>query len=173
MTRITLSGYPGSGTTTVATMFAAQFDLALISTGSTFRSIAAERGITIEELGKVANTDPIFDIELDRKIRAEVEKHTDCVVEGRLSWMIVPDATLKVRLVAPPDVRATRVMKRSAESFSAMVRREQDERARYQAVYHVDIDKSELYDLTINTNGFAPVQVVEIMRNAIAVQGGW
>ena len=50
--KITISGLPGSGTTTVAKLLAERLGYKLISAGDVFRKLAMERGMTLEEFSK-------------------------------------------------------------------------------------------------------------------------
>ncbi|HZM41020.1 MAG TPA: AAA family ATPase, partial [Acidimicrobiales bacterium] len=65
---ITVSGPPGSGTTTAAEHVAARLELALVPGGAVFRSMAAERGLSLGEFGRYATDHPEVDVELDGRL---------------------------------------------------------------------------------------------------------
>ncbi|PIN81309.1 cytidylate kinase, partial [Candidatus Woesearchaeota archaeon CG10_big_fil_rev_8_21_14_0_10_32_9] len=63
--KITISGNLGSGKSTVAKMLAKDLGYSHYSTGDFMRKMAEERGITLLELGKIAENDSSIDYELD------------------------------------------------------------------------------------------------------------
>jgi cytidylate kinase len=63
--RITISGLPGSGTTSLARYISSKGEYDLISAGELFRTIAKERGIDIVQLGKIAENDLSIDALID------------------------------------------------------------------------------------------------------------
>ncbi|OYT63441.1 cytidylate kinase, partial [Methanosarcinales archaeon ex4484_138] len=60
--KITISGLPGSGTSTIAGMLADHMGLNLVSAGETFRRLAAEYNMSLEEFGVLAERDPEIDM---------------------------------------------------------------------------------------------------------------
>ncbi len=87
--KITISGPPGSGTTTAAKIVAKKLGLKLISAGDVFRQLAAKKGMTVEEFSQYAEENPEIDRLIDHTQKEMAEKEKDVVVEGRLSgWFI-------------------------------------------------------------------------------------
>ena len=56
--RITVSGLPGSGTTTTSRLLAEYYELELISSGEIFRKIAKEKRMSLAEFGAMARKRP-------------------------------------------------------------------------------------------------------------------
>ncbi|WP_292351086.1 AAA family ATPase, partial [Methanomethylovorans sp. PtaU1.Bin093] len=54
---ITISGLPGSGTTTVSNLLSRHYEMEMISAGEVFRTLAKERGVTLAEFGELAEKD--------------------------------------------------------------------------------------------------------------------
>ena len=82
---ITVSGPPGSGKSTLSKTIVDHFGLTLISSGDVFRTMAEEVGVSLEEFGKIAESDPDIDKEIDRR-QMELSKQVgDFLFEGRLS----------------------------------------------------------------------------------------
>jgi cytidylate kinase len=153
---VTVSGPPGSGTSTVAADLADALGYEHVSGGDLFRSLAAERGLTLSEFNELAEEDDTIDRELDRRLRETARERDDVVLESRLAgWMAGEHADLRLWLDAPLDVRAERVAEReetSAEAArQATAEREESETARYQSYYGIDFDDHSIYDLTVNT----------------------
>ena len=92
--RVTVSGPPGSGTTTLARLLAGRTGLRLISAGEVFRGLAAERGLDLAAFGALAETDPGIDRLIDERQREIAAETDDIVVEGRLSGHMVEHARL-------------------------------------------------------------------------------
>jgi len=150
---IAIAGPIGVGKSTVARQLAAALGYRYISGGEVFRQIARERGISVTEVNKLAEQDPSWDRELDRR-QKELAKAGDCIVESRLAgWMV--DADLAIWLRAPLDVRAERVARREGQQLEAaraeLVERERSEWARYQRLYGIDISDLTPYHVIIDT----------------------
>lgn len=150
---IAIAGPIGVGKSTVARALADRLGYRYISGGEVFRDLARERGISVTEVNKLAETDPTLDRELDRR-QHELAKAGNCVVESRLAgWMT--DADLKVWLRAPLEVRASRVARREGQEVASarrdLVERERSEWARYKAAYGIDIDDLGPYHLVVDT----------------------
>ena len=62
-TVITISGVPGTGTTTIAKLLSKQLDLPLVYTGETFRKLAKEHKMNLEDFSELAKSNPEIDHE--------------------------------------------------------------------------------------------------------------
>ncbi len=173
---ITLSGLPGSGTSTVAGILSNCTGFEVVSAGDIFRMMAEESGLTLEEFGELASSDPDIDQRIDRH-QKEIASDAmvagrDVIIEGRLSaWMAEPD--LAVLITAPLDVRAERVVRREGILVSDATRqireREACEAGRYSAYYGIDVNDQGVYDLVINSRKWDQRGVAEIILKAIEV----
>ena len=172
--RITISGLPGSGTTTVAKLLAEKLGYKLISAGEVFRRLAIERGMTLEEFSRYADENPEIDLYIDRMQKELAEKEKDVIVEGRLSGWMIKDA-FKVWIYADPEVRYERIAKREGiEIGRARVetkRREEIEKRRYQKYYSIDLEDLSVYHIAINSGKFKPEEIVEIILKALELTG--
>lgn len=153
---ITVSGPPGSGKSTVASAVAARFGYEHVSGGDIFRSLAAERGLSLAAFNELAETDESIDLDLDRELREIARDRDDLVLEARLAgWMAGEYADLRVWLDAPLRVRASRIADREgtdpAAARAATVTREESECGRYEAYYGIDIRDRSIYDVAVNT----------------------
>ncbi|PSG97298.1 cytidylate kinase [Thermoplasmatales archaeon SW_10_69_26] len=162
---ITLSGLPGSGTTTAARLVCHDLDLDHVTAGMIFRNLAVERNMTLEEFSKYAEEHPEVDWELDRRM-ANRAKDGEVVLEGRLTaWMMEREGidALKVWLTAPEEVRAERVAQREGltkdQALEANRTREESERKRYEDIYEIDLTDLSVYNLQIDTHKHDPDEV--------------
>jgi len=170
--KITISGPPGSGTTTVAKLLAERLGYKLISAGEIFRKLAVERGMTLEEFSKYAESNPEIDFYIDKLQKEMAEREKNVVVEGRLSGWMVKDA-FKVWIYASPEVRYRRIAKREGKDLARVKnetrRREELEKKRYKKFYSIDLDDISVYHLAINSDHFDPNDIVEIIVKGLEV----
>ena len=169
--RITVSGPPGSGTTTLAKALSSRFDLEYVSSGDVFRSMARERDMSLAEFGRVAEEDPEIDREIDERQAEIARENDDIVLEGRLSGWMAEEADMRVWLDAPLDVRAERVAEREEQTVEEarveIEEREASESKRYQEIHGIDIDDLSVYDLVVDTSTWDKDGVAEITATAV------
>lgn len=159
---ITISGLPGSGTTTVSRLVADALGLELLPGGEVFRQMAAEAGMTLAEFGVHAQGHPGIDRELDDRLAGRAAAG-GCVIESRLAGWLATRAQLpavRVWVDCADEVRAARVAEREGTSLGQALldnaERSSLERARYQAVYGVDLDDRSTYDLVLDSTNEPP-----------------
>ena len=171
MVVIVVSGPPGSGKTTQAKKIAEYFGLRYHSAGMIFRKMAEERGISIEELSRIATKDPSIDIEIDRRTYLEALKG-DVVIDGHLTaWIIADIADVRVLITAPLATRIKRIALRDGKSFMEAyhetVMREYLQKIRFRKYYGIDIDDLNIFDIIVNTENLGIDDTFEIVKTAI------
>jgi len=170
--RITISGPPGSGKTTVCGLLSEELGLKAIVFGRIFRELAAEKNISLAELGLLAEKDPSIDKDIDDRIIAVAKENDNIILESRLSaYMCVRNGidAFKVYLDASPDVRMARIGIRESDSLEKAkadtLERQRSEAKRYLMYYNIDINDRSVYDLVVNTDELDPVGVLnEILK---------
>lgn len=173
---VTVSGLPGSGTSTVSELVAERTGFRYLNAGAVFRKLAEEDGLSLAEFGQRAEADGQIDRRLDTRMAREVEKEEGGVVlEGRVTgWMSIryQQEALKVWLEADIEARATRVAGREGQSPEearlAIEHREQSEGIRYATHYGIDIMDLSLYDLVIDSVQHTPAELAERIVAALA-----
>ena len=83
--RITISGYPGSGTTSLGKALAEKYNLRYLSAGEVFRGLAKEHGMDLAAFGKLAEENPEIDLKIDARQKEIGEASDDIILEGRLA----------------------------------------------------------------------------------------
>lgn len=166
--RITISGPPGSGKTTTCKMLSERLGLKAVVFGQIFRDMAAERGISLGELGAIAEKDSSVDKIIDGKILEIARANPDIILESRLAAYMMEIYSIpafKVYLNASPDVRMSRVGVREgetlAEACEKTLQRQASEAKRYKMYYDIDINDLSVYDLVIDTDNISPEDVTD------------
>jgi cytidylate kinase len=159
---VTISGLPGSGTSTVAKLVADKLGLAHLDGGIIFRQLAADAGMSLAEFGDWAQRHPDVDVELDRRL-AERAREGDVVLESRLAGWIAENERLdglRVWLACDERTRAARVGRRDRltpeEALGVNRAREASEHARYTAVYGIDLEDMSPYQLVLDSAAEPP-----------------
>jgi cytidylate kinase len=170
--KITVSGPPGSGTTTLARAVAERHGLELISAGEMFRDLAREKGLSVAEFGELAEKDVTIDALIDVRQKEVGKERDNIVVEGRLSGWMVEEADLRIWLNAPIACRAKRIATRDGmDEYTARemtLRREESERVRYRNYYRIEIDDLTPYHLTMNSELWSGEQLAAIVDLALS-----
>lgn len=173
---LSMSGLPGSGTTTVSKLLAGHYGVDLVNAGDVFRGLAKEHGMTLAEFGKLAESDASIDVMIDERQKEIASTRDDIILEGRLAGHMIENA-LKVWIKAPIDVRVKRISGRENTFFDVMldetIKREASETVRYKEIYQIDIDDLSIYDLVIDSGKWDQFQIVKILIAAIEIRGGF
>ncbi len=155
--RIAISGKSGCGNTTVSRLLASRLSLRVIN--YTFKDLAHERGMSFEELRQKAETDPQYDLTIDRT-QVKMAKEGGCVLGSRLAIWLLRDEAFTVYLSATLEVRAERISRREGIPYHAALaateQRDSHDRDRYLRLYGYDIDQYAFASLVIDTNHLEP-----------------
>lgn len=174
--RITISGLPGSGTTSLTYHLAEIHRFDVISAGEVFRQMAKERGLSVAQFGAFCEEDPSVDKLIDERQREIVLTNTHIIAEGRLSGWMIPEADLKIWLKASLECRVRRILDRDKYSdfdsaLKATEEREACEALRYQQYYNIDITSLIPYHLVLDTEMWTVEQLGSIISSAISSIG--
>jgi len=170
--RITVSGLPGSGTTSLSRYLAQHHNFTMISAGEVFRECAQKHNMELAEFGRLAEQDPTFDKMIDVRQKEIAEEKDNLIVEGRLSGWMVEKADLKIWLFAPINCRIDRIVYRDqiADDETAKkitLERERCEAGRYSAYYNIDINDLSIYHIILNSEHWGVEDLGTIVDTAI------
>ena len=170
--RITISGPPGSGTTSLARYLAGKYGLDLISAGEVFRRLAREHAMELADFGRFAESDPSVDRMIDARQKEIGEGSDNIIVEGRLSGRMIENADLRIWLTASLACRAKRIAGRDgmdeAGARAYTENRQRSEATRYLTYYDIDISDLSSYDLVLSSETFGVDALGAIVDAAIA-----
>ena len=172
--QITVSGLPGSGTSTLSKLLAECYDLELISSGEIFRRMARERGMSLAEFGALAERDPSIDLDIDKNQKAIIHSRENIILESRLAGHMAQGRSdvIKIWIKAPLLTRVKRIQRREKtisfdEELKKTVESERSETLRYKNYYGIDITDLSIYDIVIDSEKWNQYQTLDILRVAI------
>ena len=187
---ITISRDPGSGGTEVARRLAGDLGMDLV--GSKIIQQVAERADISEKviasldekevrlrdswLDSLFRTCHIWPDEYVRyltKVVGTIGKQGNAIIIGRGGQFILPpEETFRVRLIAPREVRIRKVMEDSASDLESAERyvykTEADRNAFLRKHFHADWTDSGYYDLIVNTGSLGIEGAVAVVKAAFA-----
>jgi predicted cytidylate kinase len=175
---ITISGYPGSGKTTVGQIVAKSLGYEFVSMGDFRGKMAMERGLTIDQLNELGRKEDWTDRDADRLLQDIGRNRDKIVIDGRLGYHFIP-RSVKVLLKVDYREGARRIFlhERKDENYStleetekAVKERIENDRKRYKMYYGIgDCYREDSFDLVIDTSKITAKQaaqkVLEFLKN--------
>jgi cytidylate kinase len=135
----------------------------------TFRSLAKEKGLALEDVLALAENDASWDRIIDTK-QVQLARSSDCVIGSRLAIWLLPDAALKVYLKASPETRVDRIYEREGGDRDKIARftRERDakDHKRYLETYGIDTNNIDNANLVIDTELWDAPQIAQLIVSA-------
>ncbi len=161
---ITIGGDPGSGKSSTAKGVAAALGYTHSSSGDLFRKMAADRGISVENINLTAEVQKEIDYEVDEWLQKMYLEQDNIVLDSRLAFHWMPKS-FKVYLLLDEQTSAERIfshiqregrVSEGASSLDEVLRsiksRAASEHKRYLSLYNVDPTDPHHFDVVINTN---------------------
>ena len=166
--KIAVSGKSGCGNTTISRIVADRLGLRFIN--FTFRSLAKERGISLEDVLALAENDDSWDREVDGRQVQLARQPGGCVLGSRLAIWMLKEADLKVYLEARAEIRAERIAKREGGNLETVAaftgERDKQDHDRYVRIYNIDNNNYQFADLIINTDNLEPDEISQLIIDA-------
>ena len=169
--KLTISGHPGSGTSTLVDGLCRNLNWEKINGGQVFRNMADERGVSLEEFAQLCMEDESIDQELDAMLAVTMQSEDSPeIVESRLAgWWAHKNGMQcpRVWIEVSEHVRAARVVNREGGSTDEQLKLIQERMAsdgeRYERFYGIDIESREPYTCVIQTDDLEIEEVVSLV----------
>ena len=164
--RIAISSLSGCGNTTATMNVGRTLDLKVVN--YTFRDLAADIGVSFEEIHDRSQQNRAFDYLTDlNQIRLSLQPKV--VVGSRLAaWLV--NADLRVWLQASLEERAKRIFRREVDKgltyesvLYRTLQRDEQNRKRYLQLYGIDSNDRSDFDIIINTEKLTAEQVSSLI----------
>ena len=167
MVRITVSGHPGSGTSTLVKGLMAHYGWTSLNGGDVFRQEAARRGMTLSAFGELCKSDLNVDRDLDQLLQRQMQEETSDIVESRLAgWWAYRLEIQCVRLWLEVDAeeRANRVVGREGgsleEALQANEQRSAVDAERFMELYNILPEQREPYTTVLDATNLGSEEVL-------------
>ncbi len=172
--KITISGLSGSGKGTVGKQLLARLPgTRFVSTGDMFRAIAQSRGISINELHTLAESDPTIDTDIDAYTKKYGTENDNFIFDARLAWFWIPDA-FHIFLTCEDTERFRRIASRENKSEEVVKNETLDREGKmmlqYRRLYGIEnyLDTtSGAFHAVIDTTTLSANEVVDRIIEAI------
>ena len=169
MTTVTISGLPGTGTTTISKLLEEKLGLKYVYSGDLFRKMAKEHNMSLAEFGKYCEEHKEIDQKLD-EYQLEILKEGNVIIEGRITGWIAHRnkiKSIKILLDAGLDTRVKRIVKREngdvKKRKNEILIREKSEATRYKNYYNIDLNDKSIYDIVIDSTDKTPEEIINII----------
>ncbi|RMD52047.1 hypothetical protein D6827_00850 [Candidatus Parcubacteria bacterium] len=169
--RIAIGGDIGSGKSTFGKRLARTLNIPRIYIGKLLREEAAQRGITLDELNKLMESDSAIDRKMDEMQKILSEKLSRGIFEGRVAWYFVTEPKITIFFQVSPKIAAMRIWQdtnqqrdkyRTIEDLiAANQKRKESDENRYQRYYSISAYDTDNYDLVINTDNLTIDEVFQ------------
>ena len=175
MVKVTISGPPGSGTSTLVEKLSSELNWTSLNGGEVFREEAKNRDISVEELSNIAKSNLQIDITLDDLLKKKMHSEdSPDIIESRLCGWWASELELncfRIWISVSDEERAKRIQKREGGKYEDCLirsrKRQMDDKERYQTLYGIDLDDLSPYNLIIDADEMDADEVFELVFSSI------
>lgn len=169
LVKITISGHPGSGTSTLVNLLEEKFSWGSLNGGDVFRSEAKRREMSLSEFGKLCSSDLSVDKSLDTLLKEKMSDDNSFeIIESRLAgWWAYKLGIdcVRVWIKVSEEERARRVVAREGGSIEDKISENQERMAideeRFMSLYGIKPQEEEPYTNIIEASNLTPEQVLD------------
>ena len=173
----TITGYMGSGKSTICEILNREYNFRTVSAGSIFRKIGVENNLSVLDMTRelTGKGDGKIDNYIDQAIvdeASKVEENENVIFDSRLGWHFL-NSSFNIFIVVSPYQAALRTYltrvnddekyESLQETIDALVERRVLENKRYKKIYGVNCEDLNNYDLVIDTSYISAMEAVDII----------
>lgn len=172
---ISISGFQGSGKSTIAKMISKKLNWPRYYMGKLRRDTAKKMGMTLSEYNKLGEEDPSTDLKVDEYQKKLGEKKDNFIIEGRTSWYFIPHS-LKVYLDVDKKIGAQRIFEHlktdkkntrnegknlntMKDVIKSVNERYKSDKKRYKKYFNINVYDKKNYDFYLDTSNLTIEQV--------------
>ena len=170
MLKVTISGHPGSGTSTLVSLLCETKGWSSLNGGELFRQEAKRRNMSLSDFGQLCKEDLEVDRQLDALLKEEMmrtDEDAPSVIESRLSgwWAYkLGLSTPRIWLEVDDIERAKRVQAREGGDLNFIIeenkQRSKVDEQRFDELYGLLPQQTEPYTHIINASDLNPQEVL-------------
>ncbi len=175
MVKITVSGHPGSGTSTLVNKLVESMNWTSLNGGDIFRSEAKKRSMTLSDFGELCKNDLQVDRELDDLLKEKMSGADSVdIVESRLAgwWAHLLNLDcVRLWIDVSDEVRAQRVVAREGGTISQALennaKRSAIDASRFNELYNISPQDPEAYTHVVDASEMSIDEVLSCVVNIL------
>ncbi len=175
MVKITVSGHPGSGTSTLVNKLVESMNWTSLNGGDIFRSEAKKRSMTLSYFGELCKNDLQVDRELDDLLKEKMSGADSVdIIESRLAgwWAHLLNLDcVRLWIDVSDEVRAQRVVAREGGTISQALennaKRSAIDASRFNELYNISPQDPEAYTHVVDASEMSIDEVLSCVVNIL------
>ncbi|MBT4070161.1 MAG: AAA family ATPase [Euryarchaeota archaeon] len=175
MVKITVSGHPGSGTSTLVNKLVESMNWTSLNGGDIFRSEAKKRSMTLSDFGELCKNDLQVDRELDDLLKEKMSGADSVdIIESRLAgwWAHLLNLDcVRLWIDVSDEVRAQRVVAREggtiSQALEANAKRSAIDASRFNELYNILPQDPEAYTHVVDASEMSIDEVLSCVVNIL------
>ena len=175
--KFTITGYMGSGKSTICDILNREYNFRVVSAGAIFRKIGVDNNQSVLDMTRDLATkdDTRIDNYIDEKIKQEAKEAKEdenVIFDSRLAWHFI-DSSFNIFIVVSPYQAALRTYltrvnedekySNLQDTIDGLVERRVLENKRYKKIYGVNCEDLNNYDLVIDTSYISALEATDII----------
>ena len=177
--KFTITGYMGSGKSTICDILSREYNFRIVSAGAIFRQMGVSKNQSVLDMTRSLATqdDTSVDNYIDETIKNEaknVKEDENVIFDSRLAWHFI-ESSFNVFIVVSPYQAALRTYltrinddekySNLQETIDGLVERRVLENKRYKKIYGVNCEDLNNYDLVIDTSYISALEATDIIMD--------
>ncbi len=171
LVKVTISGAPGSGTSTLVSKIVESTGWSSLNGGEVFRNEAKRRNMSVHEFSELCKSNLDVDRSLDSLLKeAMIRTNGPDIIESRLSGWWAHELEIdcnRIWIHTSDEERALRIQKREGGDFSDRLnqskRRQDADKERYMALYNINLDNMSPYTFVVDADQLSAEEVFSIV----------